>query len=75
MPTKNPRINIVVDKEIYTILKELSEERGESISSLAKKYIELGLNLVEDIGLYKLSEERLKDFSPSKTLSHEEVWS
>ncbi len=74
MPAKNPRINVVVDEEVYVLLKELAKEKGESISSLAKKYIELGLNLAEDIGLSKLSEERLKDFSPEKTLSHEEVW-
>ena len=55
-------------------MKELAKEKGESISSIARKYIEIGLNLAEDFGLSKLSEERLEDFSPEKTLSHEEVW-
>lgn len=74
MPAKNPRINIVVDEELYSILKELAKQKGESVSSLAKKYIEIGLNLVEDVGLSNLVEERLRDFSPEKALSHEEVW-
>ena len=74
MPAKNPRINIVVDEELYSILKEIAKQKGESVSSLAKKYIEIGLNLVEDVGLSNLVEERLRDFSPEKALSHEEVW-
>ncbi len=74
MPTKNPRINIVVDEELYNTLKEIAKQRGESVSSLAKKYIEIALSIAEDIGLSKLAEERLNSFSPEKALSHEEIW-
>ena len=74
MPTKNPRINIVVDEELYNTLKEIAKQRRESVSSLAKKYIEIGLSIAEDIGLSKLAEERLNSFSPEKALSHEEIW-
>ena len=74
MPTKNPRVNVVVDRELFEILKALAEERGESISSVVRRYVELGLSLVEDIGLAKIGEERLRTLRREKTLTHEEVW-
>lgn len=74
MPTKNPRVNVVVDRELFELLKALAEERGESISSVVRRYVELGLSLVEDIGLAKVGEDRLKTLRKEKTLTHEEVW-
>ena len=74
MPTKNPRINVVVDRELFEVLKALAEERGESISSVVRRYVELGLSLVEDIGLAKIGEERLRTLRKEKILTHEEVW-
>ncbi|EDP74798.1 ribbon-helix-helix protein, CopG family [Hydrogenivirga sp. 128-5-R1-1] len=74
MPAKNPRVNVVVDNELFEVLKALAEERGESISSVVRRYIELGLSLAEDIGLAKVGEERLKTLRKEKTLTHEEVW-
>ena len=74
MPTKNPRVNVVVDRELFEILKALAEERGESISSVVRRYVELGLSLAEDIGLAKIGEERLRTLRKEKTLTHEEVW-
>lgn len=74
MPAKNPRVNVVVDNELFEVLKALAEERGESMSSVVRRYIELGLSLAEDIGLAKVGEERLKTLRKEKTLTHEEVW-
>ena len=74
MPTKNPRVNVVVDRELFELLAALAEERGESISSVVRRYVELGLSLVEDIGLAKVGEDRLKTLRKEKTLTHEEVW-
>ncbi len=74
MPTKNPRVNVVVDRELFEVLKALAEERGESISSVVRRYVELGLSLAEDIGLAKIGEERLRTLRREKTLTHEEVW-
>ena len=74
MPTKNPRVNVVVDRELFELLKALAEERGESISSVVRRYVELGLSLAEDIGLAKIGEERLRTLKKGKTLTHEEVW-
>ena len=64
----------MVDRELFELLKALAEERGESISSVVRRYVELGLSLVEDIGLAKVGEDRLKTLRKEKTLTHEEVW-
>jgi len=74
MPTRNPRINVVVDTELFEVLSIIAKERGESLSSIVRKYAELGLRLAEDIGLAKLGEERLNTLRKDKTLTHEEVW-
>jgi len=74
MAAKNLRLSVVVEEEIYRVLKELSDLKGESLSSLVKRYIEVGLLLSEDSGLASLANERLKDFAKEHTLTHEEVW-
>jgi len=75
MPTKNPRITVTLNEEIVEILETLAKERKKSLSQIVRNLLELGLLLSEDMSLVKLTEERLKDFSKEKTLSHEEVWS
>ena len=74
MPTKNPRVNVVVDRELFEVLRSVAEERGESISLVVRRYVELGLSLAEDLGLAKIGEERLRTLKRDKTLTHEEVW-
>jgi len=75
MPTKNPRITVTLNEEMIEILETLAKERKESLSQIVRNLLELGLLLSEDIGLVKLAEERLKNFSKEETLSHEEIWS
>ena len=74
MPTKNPRVNVVVDRELFEVIRSVAEERGESISLVVRRYVELGLCLAEDLGLAKIGEERLRTLKRDKTLTHEEVW-
>ncbi len=74
MPAKNPRVNVVVDRELFEVLRSVAEERGESISLVVRRYVELGLSLSEDLGLAKIGEERLRTLKRDKTLTHEEVW-
>ncbi|MEO2153367.1 MAG: antitoxin, RHH family protein [Aquificae bacterium] len=74
MPAKNPRISITISEELQQVLENIAKERKESLSQTARRFLELGLNLVEDVGLSKLAEERLKSFSKKDALSHEEIW-
>jgi len=73
MPTKNPRINVAVDKSLYSIIETLAKEKGISMSMVTRELIKEALEINEDIVLAS-SEEREKTFDKDKSLSHEEVW-
>jgi len=74
MATNKPRVNVVLDKQIYELIKRLSEEEGTSLSSFVKSLIEEALELREDIALNEIAEEREKTLNKSKALSHSEAW-
>ncbi len=74
MPTKNPRINVTLEKSIYSIIETLAKEKGVSISMFTRELIKEALEINEDILLANFAEEREKTFETQKSLSHEEVW-
>ena len=74
MPTKNPRINVSLEKSIFSIIKTLAKEKGVSISMITRDLIKEALEINEDILLATFAEEREKTFEKQKSLSHEEVW-
>jgi len=74
MPTKNPRINVAVDKSLYSIIETLAKEKGISMSMVTRELIKEALEINEDIVLASFAEEREKRFDKDKSLSHEEVW-
>jgi len=74
MSTNKPRVNVVLDKKIYELIKRLSEEEGTSLSSFVKDLIEEALELREDVSLNEIAEEREKTLKKSKALSHDEIW-
>lgn len=74
MPTKNPRINVSVEKSIYSIIETLAKEKGISISMVTRDLIKEALEIYEDVYLADFAEEREKTFDKDRSLSHEEVW-
>ena len=74
MATKKPRVNVVLDRNTYKIIKDLSEGEDISMSSTMRDLIKEALELREDVALAKFAEKREKTFSKSKALSHKEVW-
>ena len=74
MSTNKPRVNVVLDKQVYELIKRLSEEEGTSLSSFVKDLIEEALELREDVSLNEIAEEREKTLNKSKALSHNEIW-
>ena len=74
MATKKPRVNVVLDRNMYKIIKDLSGSEDSSMSSTMRDLIREALELREDVALAKFAEKRKKTFSKSKTLSHKEVW-
>jgi len=66
MPTKNPQINIPVDRPLYGIMQGLAEEKDISLSMLARDLIKEPLELQEDISLAAIAEKREKNLIPIK---------
>jgi hypothetical protein len=75
MPTKNPRINVVLDNNLFKNVQFLAQKEGVSLSTKLRDLVKEALEIQEDIYLAELSENREKSFKESKGLTHGEVWS
>ena len=75
MPTKKPRINVVLNPRIYADVQTLSEARGLSMSSVVEDLIEDALEIQEDLALTALADERKKSLRKSELVSHKKAWS
>ena len=74
MPTKKPRLNVVLDPSLYKSLEKLAHQEGISLSLAARDLIREGLEIYEDIYWQEVAHKREKTFSAKKSLSHKEVW-
>lgn len=74
MPSKNPRINIVVDPPLYELIEQRAERQGVSMSLATRDLIKEALEMEEDVALGQLAEEREGTFRAEKALSHDDVW-
>jgi hypothetical protein len=74
MPTKNPRINVVLERPLYNSVGRLAERDGVSLSLKVRDLVKEALEIEEDIALSQLAEIREKTFSRKKALKHDEVW-
>jgi hypothetical protein len=74
MPTKNARINVIVEKPLHAVIDEISKERGISKSMVVRDLVIQAIELREDLYLGRFADQREKSFDKSKTLTHEEVW-
>ncbi|MDD5090497.1 MAG: antitoxin, RHH family protein [Candidatus Wallbacteria bacterium] len=74
MPTKNPRLNVVLDSILYSSLTRLASQEGISLSLAARDLIREGLEIHEDLYWQEAARKREETFSSKTALSHEEVW-
>jgi metal-responsive CopG/Arc/MetJ family transcriptional regulator len=74
MPTRNARINVVMEKPLYEVIDEISKERGISKSMVVRDLVVQAIELREDMALVRFADERGKSFDKSKALTHGEVW-
>ena len=75
MPTKNPRINIVLDNFLYQNVRLLAKKDNVSLSAKVRDLLKEALEIQEDIALSGFAEEREKSWNDSKALTHDDVWS
>lgn len=74
MPTKNPRVNVVLDNDLYRTVHELAQHQGISMSLFMRDLVKEAVEVREDRALTAIAEERDQSFDPERALSHEEVW-
>ena len=74
MPTQNPRINVVLDADLYHTLIKIAKKAGVSISMLSRDLIKDALEVREDVYWQEIAKKREKSFSTKKALSHDDVW-
>ena len=75
MPTKNPRINVVLENPLYERVKLLADQDGVSLSTKVRDILKATLDIMEDIQLAGFVEAREASWKDQDALSHEEVWS
>lgn len=74
MPTKNPRINVVLEEELYGAISELADRNGMSVSTTARGLLKEAMEFHEDSLLAEMADARRKNLGKRKLLSHAEVW-
>lgn len=74
MATAHPRVNVVLDEELYRLLRKMAVRDDTSISMKARELIEMAVARYEDLYWVEMAEQREKTFKKSKALSHKEVW-
>jgi len=74
MPTKNPRVNVVMEDSLYWTLKELARRDDVSVSMKARDLLKEAVADDEDAFWAAAASEREKTFSAEKALSHKRVW-
>jgi predicted DNA-binding protein len=74
MPTKNPRLIVTLEPNLYKKVKSISKTNGTTLSMAARDLIREACEDVEDLGLAMMAERRLKSAKGRRWLSHDEVW-
>ena len=75
MPTKHPRLNIVLEPPILRSVERLAAQEGISLSMKARDLIRQALELHEDAYWARQAQSRMRTFRRNQALTHERVWS
>ncbi|MFH0801124.1 MAG: antitoxin, RHH family protein [bacterium] len=74
MPAKNPRLNVVLEPELFNNLRRMALKEGVSLSIKARDLIRESMEVSEDIYWAESARRRESTFSTKKALSHEDTW-
>lgn len=72
MPTKNPRLNVVLNKTVLQMLAEIAAHEDKSLSVVAQELIAEAIDRHEDLWLSGLAMKR--EQKSKKTISHDKAW-
>ncbi len=71
MPTKNPRLMVVLDPPLYRWIKRKSKEDGVSLSLKVRDLIREAYEMYENSYWSREGERRLAAFDRKKAVTHE----
>ena len=74
MPAKNPRISTVVDPGLMKWLRTKAGQEGISVSLVVRDILMRMRTEEEEHYWATAGEERLKSFTPSEALDHDDIW-
>ena len=74
MPTKYPRVNLVVEPPIHSAMQNIARLEGISMSAVARELIKEAILLRDDAALACFAEKIEKTFTHKKSLTHEQTW-
>lgn len=74
MPTKQPRLNVVLERPVFRTLERMALRDKVSLSSKARDLIREALELHEDRLLSELATERDATFQRDAAHTHDQVW-
>ncbi len=74
MPTKNPRVNVVLEKPLYNSVRRLAEKEDVSLSIKIRDMVRQALEAEEDSALAEFAEDREKTFTRSSGVTHRQTW-
>ena len=73
MPTKNPRVNTVLEPPLFRAVERLAKNDHVSLSEKVRELVREAVELVEDEGLEALARERRIRAPKTRWLSGDEV--
>ncbi len=74
MPTKYPRLNVVLEPMVMDAVGRLARKDGVSRSMKARELIREALERYEDAYWAEKAHARMKGFKLRDALTHEQVW-
>ena len=74
MPTKNPRINVVLEGPLFKAVSRLARRERVSLSLKVRDLVREAMDLYEDEYLSGVAQARESSFHRSKALSHNQMW-
>ena len=74
MPSKSPRINVVLEKPLYAAIERLAKRDNVSLSLKVRDLVKEALEIEEDIPLGIFAQGKEKGLKKGTALKHDEVW-
>lgn len=75
MVTQHPRLNVVLEIELYDEIQKMAKKRGVSLSLMARDLLKEAIERYEDVYWEKTAQQRDKSLSKKSALTHKDVWS